>query len=112
MAGLCLIPIHIQYVSSSHASPKTVLLSVMDQIKNQYEYYTSNPNLPHLQSAQLAFNPLLAPPRFDHSAVMSNLGRIESLVDIRSPTAQNASGSPVIDILDFAVGHRLMWSRL
>ncbi|KAF9222439.1 hypothetical protein BS17DRAFT_783709 [Gyrodon lividus] len=82
-------------------SEKERLLQTMHALKSQYEYYTSNPCLPHLLAALMSAPPIPRRPPF--GTLATNLGVVEA----RLPKKWRGSGGEtVFDIKEMCVGHR------
>lgn len=113
IAGLSLIPLRLYYKDVAFlTSPKSKLLKAMEIVQKQYDYYVTNPNLPHLLSVQLSQSPPRQSRTFDpHSSLMTNLGNIDSFIKSKW-AAGRPEGPPIIEVLEMAMGNRLGWQRL
>ncbi|KAJ6594259.1 hypothetical protein B0H19DRAFT_55552 [Mycena capillaripes] len=114
IAGLCTVPVQVPCSASLiQGSRRDRLLAIMDVVKTQYDRYISDPNLPHLISAQLALRPIREARVFRDpcTPVTSNIGRVETFLKSKWRVSQNPSEKPIVDVLALSVGHRLPWKR-
>ncbi|KIJ46657.1 hypothetical protein M422DRAFT_226621 [Sphaerobolus stellatus SS14] len=114
VSGLCLVPISVPYSKINwQGSSKERLLSVMKMIKDQYDHFLENDNLPHVLPAQLTmYRPQQAGDFANqHASIMTNIGRLESLVS-STYGSKGDNRLPVIEVTDMIFGHRLGWQRL
>ncbi|KAK0192888.1 hypothetical protein F5146DRAFT_522195 [Armillaria mellea] len=110
ISQMTLVPLRIDYSSFSFLSPGREQLSfIMRSLKDQWNFFLTNPHLPHLSAALMTLNP----PRkleITHNPLATtntNLG----VVDAVTPTTLYPNGdstqAALIKIHDMAFGHRL-----
>ncbi|KAI0052058.1 hypothetical protein FA95DRAFT_1511280 [Auriscalpium vulgare] len=108
---LSLVPTKTRYVDIPWSEqPKAQLLSLMQHVRAQYEFYLTNPHLPHFTAAAVALNPPLEPgiSRNAFATTSTNLGVVEQTIPLewRLRTA-NGDAGPALTVHEMAFGHRL-----
>lgn len=116
ITGLIMFPIRVMYSSipPPTTSKRERLLSLMSQIKPQYEAYLADKNTPHILPAMLALAPEYPPRELPStgtpdSSLMSNLGNLNSFVDCKRISEKDGI---VLEIEKFAIGLRLPWLHM
>ncbi|KLO13119.1 hypothetical protein SCHPADRAFT_383803 [Schizopora paradoxa] len=112
ISGLVTLPIRVMYssVPPPTTSKKERLLSLMSEIKPQYDEYLANKNAPHIFSALFA---LEGPPRElpvnteSNFTTVSNIGNLNNFVEC-SRTSENGGPGVSIEIERFDLAGRLL----
>ncbi|KAK0203484.1 hypothetical protein DFS33DRAFT_1331837 [Desarmillaria ectypa] len=110
ISQMTLVPLRIDYSSFSSLLPgKEQLGFIMRSLKDQWNFFLTNPHLPHLSAALMT----LSPPRrpgITHNPLATtntNLGVVDAVTPTMLYPNGDSTQAALIKIHDMAFGHRL-----